>query len=105
MSPRQKQLLSVLGSHGGALTIQEAARLLGHDIRSSGGARDSWGSEMAVLTKGTWAYKDSGKKGFRHRIGLKIKEELAYWTESEEDVDVVFQNVLATASEAVDLVA
>ena len=87
----------------GAITIQEAARLLGHDIRGSGGARDTWGSEMGVLVKAGWAYRDTGKKGFRHRIGLKIKEELSYWTESEEDVDVVVQNVLYVASQGVGL--
>ena len=93
----------MLGSQDGPVTIQEAARLLEHDIRGSGGARDSWGTEMGQLTKNKWVYRDTGKKGFKDRVGLKIAEELHYWTESEEDVDVVVQNVDYAASQGVGL--
>ena len=58
---------------------------------------------MGQLTKSKWVYRDTGKRGFTHRIGLKVAEELSYWTSAEEDVDVVVQNVLYVASQGVGL--
>ncbi len=103
MPPRRKKMLAVLGSLDRPASIHEAARLLGQDIRGSGGARDAWGEEMRILVNEKWAYKDPNKRGFKHRIALKVAEDLAFWTPTEEDIDAVVQNILAEAAEGLGI--
>jgi len=99
MPPRRRQVLAVLTSESKPLPIVEVGRLLGHDLRASGGLQSTFSSEMRALVNDKWVYRDP-KNGFKGRLPLKVKEELALWSPSDHILEGVVNNVLVELAQA-----
>ena len=97
MPARRREILAVLLTEDTAVPIQEVARLLGHDTRNSGGLREAFGKEMTALVAGEWAYRDSGKHGFKQRLFKKLKGELAFWSPADDEVHALVTQITAAA--------
>lgn len=99
LPPLDRQVLGVFEHEAKNLTIADIVRALGRPA-SSGSAHQSVSRCITKLLNGKWVYKASGNNGFKGRVRIAIDGRLLQWEPSADDVDVVYQHIMAIVAEA-----
>jgi hypothetical protein len=81
-------------------TPLENGRLLGQNLSVSGGLYEAYSTEVKILVRDKWAYPDPGKRGFKHRLELRVKEKMAAWAPTGDALKAVMQNIMAELARA-----